>query len=186
LANFESREVCDQVNGGNFGVNVGVAAIGQNSGQDFSGSAVMANMVAGLQGAGINTSGWTVFDAQSDRVFFEQTGLNFNDPNLASVMAGYGFLPTAHGHDGAIAFRDQNAIGSVNINIHSNGRVEVDIDLFNPDMGLAPAMGHFGELIAHMGGGKTDPYNAGNALAFRGVDSGVRRTCQTVVTEIMH
>ena len=72
-------------------------------------------------------------------------------------------------------FRQNVERNSLQINANAGlGTLEIDIDLFNPSFGLAPAVAHgaFEVLKDKLTGSKTDPFSMSSALRKLGLDLG--------------
>lgn len=71
-----------------------------------------------------------------------------------------------HGTTAIGSWREACATCSLQLVEHNSGIWEVDADRFNPKFGVAPAVGHLGEIIIP---GRTDPYAIREGLLKRGI-----------------
>lgn len=72
-----------------------------------------------------------------------------------------------HGLTAIDGWRERTAKCSMQIVEHDHGVLEVDFDLYNPNHGLLPAIGHLFEVWTP---GKTDPFKVARGLRKRGLD----------------
>ena len=100
-----------------------------------------------------------------DRVIFR-----YSDPFVEAIAARSDFsrwdAVTGHGATAHRGWRERRATCSAQVIEHTGGPIEIDFDLFNPDYGAAPALGHLLECLRP---GKTDPFRIQRALAKRGI-----------------
>jgi RHS repeat-associated protein len=141
--------------------------------------AAFLNFTATAAATGVDLSGFTVSSLAQDRVVLGvapgadteeflgalQGNANFvsskTDPMVGPVHAGY-----THN------FRQAVARYSMQINVSATS-VEIDIDLYNPAMGLAPLVGHGAEVLTNsVFNARTNPYQVGAGLRERGVNLG--------------
>lgn len=71
-----------------------------------------------------------------------------------------------HGVTAFKGWRESRATCSMQIVLHTDLIIECDFDHFNPDYGLAPAIGH---AVEYLWPGKTDPFAIMKRLRKRGV-----------------
>jgi len=72
-----------------------------------------------------------------------------------------------HGATARYGWRESCARYSMQVVAHPENLIEIDIDLWNPNYGVAPAMGHWVEV---MFGGRTSPYAVRKGLLKRGIE----------------
>lgn len=77
------------------------------------------------------------------------------------------WFPGNHGTTAVTSYRENVPMYSLQLIYHTGGIWEADIDIFNPDYGLAPAAGH---LIEVLWPGKTNPYRVRRGLLKRGIE----------------
>ncbi len=92
----------------------------------------------------------------NDRTSFRPWSLFIDD-----LHSGNGFGTAVKG------WRENVGWYSMQVVQHKSGAFEFDIDICNPDYGLAPAIGH---LIEVLWPGKTDPYRVRKGLIGRGMN----------------
>jgi RHS repeat-associated protein len=100
-----------------------------------------------------------------------------NPTSLTGLKDSFGsdFSPAGsdafHGVYNAGNWRQNTAAWSMQITAAPNGNIQIDIDPFNPNYGLAPFIGHvFGQVLPNwLSGGDTNYQAAANVLARRGV-----------------
>jgi hypothetical protein len=104
----------------------------------------------------------------TDRVLFAPS-LAFRGRLLRCAAAGT-FRPwpfsSNHGTTAVRSWREGVPFASLQIVEHAEA-LEVDIDLCNPDAGVAPALGHLVEVLWP---GKTDPFRARKWIMRRGIE----------------
>jgi hypothetical protein len=99
-------------------------------------------------------------DRRSDRCFFKDTNIPLNvkfdsAKYWKACLQLRGFSEViGHGSTAISSYREPVSRYSMQFIFHSDGRIEIDFDPFNPDMGLGPALGH---AIQWMWWGATDP-----------------------------
>lgn len=98
---------------------------------------------------------------ECDRTWFRGfiTGLEEGKP-----FTRWDFNPS-HGETAIRGWRENVGMWSMQVVQHSTGVYEVDFDMFNPDWGVLPLIGHGIECLWP---GKTDPFKVAKGLRKRG------------------
>jgi len=99
-----------------------------------------------------------------DRTFFE-----YSSSFMASLKLLQRFLlykPRFHGPTAKESWREDTGRYSMHVIVHSDGRLEIDYDPFNPRHGLFFAIPHLFEILTP---GKTDPWRVMRGLRGRGI-----------------
>lgn len=87
-----------------------------------------------------------------DRIWFDDTPafrLRLEYLTKAGALASWPRILTTptHGESSVCSYRQTCWRDSVQLVVHDNGRVEADVDDFNPDQGVLPAAIHLGQVI---------------------------------------
>jgi RHS repeat-associated protein len=142
--------------------------------------AAFLNFTANAAATGVDLSGFTVSSLAQDRVVLGVArGANTRE-FLGTLEGNANFVSRATDplvgapHEGySHNFRQGVARYSMQINV-SETSIEIDIDLYNPAMGLAPLVGHgvLEVLPNSVLNSRTNPYQVGAGLRDRGVNLG--------------
>lgn len=106
-----------------------------------------------------------ILTAQQDRVTAMAPESFPSEIRQAGGFATWNFVGN-HGTTAIRGWREEVATCSLQIIEHSTGVWELDIDLYNPNYGAAPALAHLFEVLHK---GKTDPFRVYRELVKRKV-----------------
>lgn len=116
-----------------------------------------------------------------DRVICDYSKEFVDAMDRSAMFSGWKwFVRRLHGPTAVWSRRDQNAMYAMQVTAHEKldsqwqllrdpvlSELEIDFDLFNPDRGAFPAIGHLAESLWP---GKTDPYRIRAGLVRRGIE----------------
>lgn len=106
-----------------------------------------------------------VAERKPDRTFFHWRGGFITRMNELVPKYFAAHIPWSHGRTAAMGWREEVARFSLQLVMHRDGRIEADVDLYNPGYGAGPAFLHMWECIWP---GKTDPFKVLKGLRARG------------------